>query len=626
MKFIELQMKGFGKFHDRSISFHDGLNVVYGKNEAGKSTIHTFIRGMLFGIQPQRGRAAKNDLYTKYEPWENSGTYQGALRLEHGGHIYRIERSFQKSRKELQVIDETLGKALEPTKALMDQLLCGLSETAYNNTISIGQLKSATEAGMVSELKNYIANMNTTGSMALNITRATDYLKKQKKQLEAQLVPEAARSYTSLLGEIKTLEREISSPEYENQLPAYQQMRTDARSLIEDKQAKKEALLQKAAAERQVLAQNQFSDAKSIGDYQKKTQDVYNDYLGIKSACDKNSRRFFRVLMFVLGTCFLSCGLYFYFLDEWNPVTNFFLGLNIDFPAAAVLAAMTGVALLFFLAEFLSLWKGKRLQKELALSSRVLEESFTRYLGDGTISRQAMEAFGARMDEFRRLNDDINSSEDDISRLAQEISALQEKQNSCSEVIEKQQKLQWELEKKLELLSNYKTQMEVLRRTLAENDRLAQEIAAIDLARETMTELSSSIRDSFGLYLNKTASELIDGITGGIYKSISIDENLNAFMNTPSRLVPLEQLSSGTMDQIYLAMRLAAAKLIQSEQEEQMPLVFDDSFALYDEDRLRSALRWLAGAYDGQIIIFTCHQREAQMLTANQVAYHFISI
>ena len=168
--------------------------------------------------------------------------------------------------------------------------------------------------------------------------------------------------------------------------------------------------------------------------------------------------------------------------------------------------------------------------------------------------------------------------------------------------------------------------MEVLRRTLAENDRLAQEIAAIDLARETMTELSSSIRDSFGLYLNKTASELIDGITGGIYKSISIDENLNAFMNTPSRLVPLEQLSSGTMDQIYLAMRLAAAKLIQSEQEEQMPLVFDDSFALYDEDRLRSALRWLAGAYDGQIIIFTCHQREAQMLTANQVAYHFISI
>ena len=175
-------------------------------------------------------------------------------------------------------------------------------------------------------------------------------------------------------------------------------------------------------------------------------------------------------------------------------------------------------------------------------------------------------------------------------------------------------------------MSNYKTQMEVLRRTLAENDRISQEIAAIDLARDTMTELSASIRDSFGFYLNKTASELIGGITGGIYTSISIDENLNAFMNTPSKLVPLEQVSSGTMDQVYLALRLAAAKLIQSEASEQMPLVFDDSFVLYDEDRLRSALKWLSSAYAGQIIIFTCHQREAQMLTANQIPYTLITI
>ncbi len=57
------------------------------------------------------------------------------------------------------MVNETVGKEVEPTKAFMDELLCGLSETAYNNTISIGQLKSATEDGMISELKNYIANM-----------------------------------------------------------------------------------------------------------------------------------------------------------------------------------------------------------------------------------------------------------------------------------------------------------------------------------------------------------------------------------------------------------------------------------------------------------------------------------
>ena len=73
MKILSLHIDGFGKFHDRDISFEDGLNVVYGKNEAGKSTLHTFIKGMLFGIERQRGRASKNDTYSKFQPWFPEG-------------------------------------------------------------------------------------------------------------------------------------------------------------------------------------------------------------------------------------------------------------------------------------------------------------------------------------------------------------------------------------------------------------------------------------------------------------------------------------------------------------------------------------------------------------------------
>ena len=233
MKILDIYINGFGKFHGRNLSFEDGLNIVYGKNEAGKSTIHTFIRGMLFGIEKQRGRASRNDLYSKFEPWENSGTYEGQLRLEHKDHIYRIERTFQKNKKEFKVVDETAGREIEPTKAFLDDLLSGLSETAYNNTVSIGQLKSATDEGMVSELKNYIANLNTTGNIALNITKATSFLKSQHKELESQMVPEAARTYTSLLSEIRNTEKEIASPEYENQIQAYQRMRVEVKDTLE---------------------------------------------------------------------------------------------------------------------------------------------------------------------------------------------------------------------------------------------------------------------------------------------------------------------------------------------------------------------------------------------------------
>ena len=216
MRILNLHINGFGKLQNRDFSFDPGLNVVYGQNEAGKSTLHTFIRGMLFGIEKQRGRASKNDLYSKYEPWEGSGTYEGYMRVESQGEIFRIERRFVKKDQQLRIINETLGREEEPSAALLDRLRCGLSETAYNNTVSIGQLKCATDSGMVAELRNYIANLNTSGSLSLNITRASAYLKSQRRDLESQLLPQAALSYTSILGEIRKLEQEISAPEYEN--------------------------------------------------------------------------------------------------------------------------------------------------------------------------------------------------------------------------------------------------------------------------------------------------------------------------------------------------------------------------------------------------------------------------
>ena len=56
---------------NRTLEFSDGIQLISGENESGKSTVHTFIRSMLFGMTRGRGRAAKNDVYSRYEPWEN---------------------------------------------------------------------------------------------------------------------------------------------------------------------------------------------------------------------------------------------------------------------------------------------------------------------------------------------------------------------------------------------------------------------------------------------------------------------------------------------------------------------------------------------------------------------------
>ena len=611
MRLLELHIDGFGKFHDRTISFNDGINIIYGKNEAGKSTLHTFIRGMLFGIERGRGRAAKNDLYTKYEPWENSGTYEGWLRLEKDGTIYRIERRFRKENKSLKIINETKGLEEEATPAFVSSLLGALTETMYNNTISIGQLKSATEDGMVTELKNYIANMNTTGNISLNITKATAFLRNQKRSLEAGLIPEASREFTSLLAEIRNVEAEIAGPEYENQLAAYQNMRTQVKGLIDNTQTQKKDLDEKLANGKKVLSDNGFTDRASVDAMSSDAERLYSEYNTLNGECNKKSRKVLSGLTAVLGVAGLGAAatLGYFNLTAYLPVCG---------------AAATA-AVIFFIISLFILQKDKEYHRLFDNTSSELGALLARHLGDSAVSEDAMNAFRARMGEFSKLCDMVTQSEAEIRKFLEDLSNLQTKQAGCSEMIEKQQRTQWELEKKLEHLSNCKNKAKALKRTLAENDRIHDEIVAIDLAQETMADLSSSIRDSFGLYLNKEASQYITGITGGIYDSMSIDENLNVFLNTKTKLVPLENVSSGTMDQVYLALRLAAAKLLQGSGSG-FPLIFDDSFTQYDDERLKTALEWLASAYGGQIIIFTCHRREAQMLRARQVEFQLIEM
>ena len=236
-----------------------------------------------------------------------------------------------------------------------------------------------------------------------------------------------------------------------------------------------------------------------------------------------------------------------------------------------------------------------------------------------------MVALVGKLAGFLRLSKAVEQSENTLNTMAADISRLQEKEECVSEEIEKQRRLQWELEQKLEQLSAKKNEAEQLKHVLTENERIQEELDALDLAQETMTHLSTSIRDSFGLYLNKTASELIEGITGGIYRSMSIDQDLNIFMNTPTRLVPIEQVSSGTADQIYLALRLAAAHFIQGDAD-RLPLIFDDSFVLYDDERLRTVLKWLPTAYSGQILVFTCHEREMRVLKEEGAAVHEVRL
>ena len=96
-------------------------------------------------------------------------------------------------------------------------------------------------------------------------------------------------------------------------------------------------------------------------------------------------------------------------------------------------------------------------------------------------------------------------------------------------------------------------------------------------------------------------------------------------INTEDRVVPLESVSSGTSDQIYLALRLASARIFQNN-EYKLPLIFDDSLVNYDAKRLEASLKWISDTYKNQIIIFSCHKREASILEELGIDFNKIEL
>ena len=119
---------------------------------------------------------------------------------------------------------------------------------------------------------------------------------------------------------------------------------------------------------------------------------------------------------------------------------------------------------------------------------------------------------------------------------------------------------------------------------------------------------------------------MLSEITGGRYRSLFVDDSLELFIGSGERMLKLKELSLGTMDQVYLALRLAVSSLMQEEAPERLPLFLDESFALYDEERLKSCLHFLSDMPGEQILLFSCHKREEELLTAEQLPFRKIEL
>ncbi len=596
MRLVDIRIDGFGRLTDRRFTFADGITVIFGLNEQGKSTLYTCIKSVLYGIRRARGRASASDTWTRFKPWDGS-PYRASLRVEHQGTIYRIERDFDSNPTGVTITDDASGVAMPDAELLLSDILSGMSETAFEHTVAIGQLSAGSfvpgNAGgaqdgedsaqaAVEEFKRYIGGMSSAGDRSLSADRAIEHLNRQRRELEESLTPEAAKAYVTNISEIRSLERTLEEPRYADHISEIERSIEDNHSTFGD---------------------IPFDGGEDLEFYRTSLGTVYDRLRASRAALADGKfagGRSRAIVLCVLGVIALAAGAFLLTGSSGSDTQLNIFGIG---PTAVFYSTpsgiigyipqiVTAVGALLLTAGVITLLMNGRARR--AAQAQVQADSdvvlqYTRRLGVESTDETSYADICRRLDGFAqalKLREDITAerrSQEELAELTQRLRTLKEENAS-------------------------------LHTQIVMNDAINEEISAVDMAIETMEQLTERMQQSFAVFLNRDASDYIAGLTGGAYDSMYIDEDMNILMNAGGRMVPIEQLSTGARDQVYLAIRLAMARVIESG-DDRLPLIFDDSFAYYDDDRLRAALGWMTREYKGQLIMFTCHGRETRILT-----------
>lgn len=143
----------------------------------------------------------------------------------------------------------------------------------------------------------------------------------------------------------------------------------------------------------------------------------------------------------------------------------------------------------------------------------------------------------------------------------------------------------------------------------AKKQNMERYLKYLQTAKQAFDESVEELRGNFSPKLNARASEIFNILTSGKYSEMAVQKDYNLILEADNMRHASENFSSGTIDQAYLALRIAISETLCSE--DVMPLIFDDTLMQYDDIRLENALRFLndyAISNGTQVIIFTCHK------------------
>ena len=625
----------FGKFNNESITFHSGLNIIEAPNESVKTTWCAFILAMLYGVDSsERTKTGTLPVKQRYAPWSGA-PMEGTAELTADNCDITIIRSTRLKNAPMREFSAVYTGTNIPVEGLnatnAGQMLTGVSRDVFARSAFVGQGAAAVTGSP--EMEKRIQSIFSTGEEEISFTEANERLaawQRKRSYRQQGFLPEIDMKLGALKESAEradTTAAEIRAAE--EQLDACEEKCSELESdVIRARRERRKQMFREidtARSNARRLAEEQNAALEELNDRQ---NDLRESIFGRRSAAaveaeaekdlsrleELNTEKKASLLWLPAMLCFLIA------LAGAVMYQQVYTHIAVILAAAVFcLAAMVFFAL--YVRQRSTLQEAQEEAQEILRKYKAddaedivlkLDEHHARCVAARKAEEKEKKASAAADEAFERLtrleakaSEDTDSASNSTAEaeLVRELAGMRKQAVALSDKIATDKG-------KLAMTGDPVVMRSEIARLEKERLQLQEELEAIALAKAVLKEADDEIQSRFSPELGRVAAEYMSFVTGGRYEGVLLNRDFSAMTKTTDDAIARrsEYLSAGTIDLLYLAVRLAVCELALPEGET-CPLIIDDALVNMDETRYEQAVKLLGEiAKQRQVILFTCRR------------------
>lgn len=633
MKINYLKINEFGKLKNKEIKLENNINLIYGKNEAGKTTLLKFISSMFYGVSKNKNGKAISD-FDRYKPWKGE-EFSGKIKYTlDNKEQYEVFREFSKKNPKIYNenledvskefnIDKTKGNQFFYDQTKIDEIL-------FLSTNLVEQTNVVLDNNNQNILTQKIANILSSGEDNISYKKVINNLSKKlleevgtERSVDRPLnkALEELNNLKNLMGELN----ECSTKNSELKIRK-EEITEELYNLEKEIEILKEIKTIKENEEKENEKININNNIKN--EFNEKIINLKNK-IKINAEENKNSNKIknnkFNLINLFLITILIILNILINIIKLPDIAQNIIIYLTVIYLIINLIIYLNkkvknnkinkneNADKLKIEKEIEVLEENKNnkekeieiLKKELINNSDIkLKEIKNKYINN--INEIDL------INLFNKKLNDVNYELDNINKIYNnkriELNTINIEEKNINEKLDKK----IECEERIEFLNEKIEELHSLERS-------------INIAKETLEAAYSEVKNSVTPKFTKDLSLLIEKISNGKYKNANFDPDKGLIIEREDgEYINCNNLSIGTIDQLYLSLRLSAMNEIS---EEKMPIILDEAFAYYDNERLENILKFINESYkENQVIIFTCSNREKDILDKLNVEYNIVNL